>query len=155
MKSCPYSDSDKPKYGQPNDCVRDFDARLIGLPARTASTAAATTAAAISRPAVAAIPASATTSRLRPGFIHIHRAAMQLGPVQVRDCRLRSLRIAHLDESEAAWLPRVTVRDQIDALYGAIGFKRRLKVRLGRLITQISYKYVGHNIILLLRKLSL
>ena len=78
----------------------------------------------------ASISAIAATGWLGPRFIYVHRAATQLGAVQVRDGGLRSLGIAHFDESETAGLARVTIRNQIDALDGAIGLKSRLKVCL-------------------------
>jgi hypothetical protein len=39
---------------------------------------------------------------------------MQFGSIQLRNSRLRVLRIGHFDEGEAAWLTRIPVRDDID-----------------------------------------
>ena len=75
--------------------------------------AAVTTTAAASTAAAAALG-------LRTGFIHIERAAIEFGAVQLRESGFGIALFRHFDEGEAAGLPCVTIGDDADALNGAV-----------------------------------
>jgi hypothetical protein len=64
-------------------------------------------------------------------------------------------RVRHFDEREAARLARVPVGDDIHALHAAVSSESRMKIILGSLITEISDKYVCHNMNSFLVDLSL
>ena len=71
---------------------------------------------------------------------------MEIGAIQLSNRRLGCRRFRHFDEREAARLARVPVRYDIYALHGAVGGESRIKIVLGRLITEISDKNVCHSV---------
>jgi hypothetical protein len=98
---------------------------------------------------------AASTAGFRASFVHVQRAAIQFGSVQLRDGCLGLLRAGHLDERKSAWLARVPVRDDADFLYIAELCKRSEQVFLRGLVTEISYKNVSHGVLVLGSNVSL
>jgi hypothetical protein len=79
-------------------------------------------------------------------FVHIQRAPVQFGAIQMRDSRLGIFGFRHFDKCEAAGLARFTIRYDVDAFHAAIYGKGAMQLLLRGLITEISDKYVGHSI---------
>src|SRR5271154_3415474 len=98
------------------------------LPAR--SPAAATTAtAAVAPPASAAattaattiaVPSTAAAGWFRTRLVHVHRATVHLGSVQLRNRRLSLTAVGHFDESKSTRLSRVPVGHDVDPLDVAV-----------------------------------
>jgi hypothetical protein len=114
--------------------------------AATATTAAAsTTAATAAAPTAASKPAAPTTSRFRTSFVHIDRASVHLGAVQLRNRRFRIALFGHFNESETARLPGIAIGDDIDPLHVAILREGGVQVLLGGLIAKVPDKNIGHQ----------
>ena len=79
---------------------------------------------------------------------------MQFGSIQLRDSPLCVLRIGHCDESEAARLTAVPVRDDIDSFDVAELGKRREQLLLSGLEAEIADENIGHGVLVLIFKLS-
>ena len=79
---------------------------------------------------------------------------MRVGSIQLRNGRLRVLRIGHFDESEAAGLTRVPVRDDIDSFDIAELGKSSEQVLLRGLKAEIADENVAHGVLVLTVKLS-
>ena len=79
---------------------------------------------------------------------------MQFGSIQLRNGRLRLLRIAHFYEGESAWLTRVSVRDNIDLFDIAELGKSREQFFLRGLETEIADKNLAHDVLVITFKLS-
>ena len=79
---------------------------------------------------------------------------MQVGSIQLRNGRLRLLRIAHFDEGEAAWLPRIPVRDDIYLFDIAELGKSREQSFLRGLEAEIADKNLAHGLLVVTFKLS-
>jgi hypothetical protein len=77
----------------------------------------------------------ATALRLRARFVHVHGTAIQLCAVQTIDSRRCLAAVGHLDESESARLPGVTIGYDADALDSAVLFEGGTKFVLGGLVT--------------------
>ena len=69
---------------------------------------------------------------------------MEFRAIQARNSRLCGLCFRHFDESKTTRLSRITVGDDVDSFYPAISGECRVKVLLGRLITEVPHKNVGH-----------
>jgi len=80
---------------------------------------------------------------------------VQIGAIQLSDRGLGRVRFRHFDERETARLARVPVSHDIHALHTAVSSEYRMKIILGSLITEISDKYVCHNMNSFLVDLSL
>jgi hypothetical protein len=101
------------------------------LPAGTA--AATATAAPATTPASTAATASRTTTTasaaamsgpagwLRTSFVYVDGPAVQFCSIQLRNGGFGIPAFRHFHKRKAAWLTRVPVRHNIDALYRAIG----------------------------------
>ena len=63
-----------------------------------------------------AATSTAGTRGLRASLVHAHRAAVQIGAVQLGNRVLRLVGVRHFDEREAAGLSGVTVGHEVDAL---------------------------------------
>ena len=105
---------------------------MEGLPARTTSTAAATTVPTAATTAAGAVsatsteaPASAatTTLGLRTSFIDIQSATAQLRSVERVNGSFRFAAVRHFNESKAARLPGVTIRNYIYAVDSTVGLE--------------------------------
>ena len=70
---------------------------------------------------------------------------MEIGAIQLSKRRLRCVRFGHFDERKAARLARVSVCNDIHPLNAAVSGESRMKIVLGRLITEISDKYICHD----------
>ena len=79
---------------------------------------------------------------------------MQFGSIQLRNSLLRVLHIGHFDESEAAGLTAVPVRDDIDSFDVAELGKRREQLLLSGLEAEIADENIGHGVLVLIFKLS-
>src|SRR5688572_10256018 len=83
-----------------------------------------------------AIPAPAATrtapgaGRRRVGELHPELPAVELATVELLDRGLRGLRARHLDEAEAAGLPRCAVGDDAGRLH-ALNLRAELAKALG------------------------
>jgi hypothetical protein len=103
-----------------------------------------------------AVAPGATTPRcLGARFIYIQRSTVEIGAIQLSNGRLGCPGFRHFDECEAARLARVPVGDDIHALHAAVSSESRMKILLGSLITEISDKYVCHDMNSFLVDLSL
>ena len=87
---------------------------------------------------------TAPTFRLRTRLVHVEQATFKVGAIQSRDCPIRLGRIRHLDESEAARMPRVTVRHQVHTTDFSVCLEKRSHRRLGCGKIQIAYVDVFH-----------
>ena len=79
---------------------------------------------------------------------------MQFGAIQLRYSRLRLLRIAHFHEGEAAWLTRISVRNDIDLFDIAELGKSREQFFLRGLKAEIADKNLAHSVLVVTFKLS-
>jgi len=79
---------------------------------------------------------------------------MQFGSIQLRNSLLRVLRIGHFDESEAAGLTGVPVRDDIDLFDIAELGKSREQFLLRGLEAEIADKNLAHGVLVVTFKLS-
>jgi hypothetical protein len=110
----------------------------VRLPARTLPSAISA--------AGAEAPLAGTAARwLGTRFVHIQRPTVEIGAIQLRDGSLGCPRVRHFDECEAARLAGVPVGYEIHALHAAVSGECRMKIVLGRLITEVSDKYVCHS----------
>jgi hypothetical protein len=108
------------------------------LPARSFSSAIS---------ARAEAPRTRTTSGwFGTGFIYIQRSTVEICAIQLSDGCLSRLRFSHFDKSKTARLARVSVSNDVHALNAAIGSESREKIVLGSLITEISDKYICHDV---------
>ena len=106
-------------------------------------------------PAVSAESFPATrTAKFRASFVHVEGAAIQFGSIQLRNGLLRVLRIGHFDESEAAGLTGVPVRDDIDLFDIAELGKSREQFFLRGLEAEIADKNLAHDVLVITSKLS-
>jgi hypothetical protein len=71
---------------------------------------------------------------------------VEIGAIQLSNSGLGCCRFRHFDERETARLARVPVCDDIHALHVAVSGERSVKIVLGSLITEISDKYVCHDV---------
>jgi len=88
--------------------------------------------------------ATAPAFILRARLVHVERATFQAGTVQRRDCPIRLGGIRHLDESEAARTPSVSVGHQVHTIDLAVRLEKRSHRRLGCGKIQIAYEDVFH-----------
>ena len=79
---------------------------------------------------------------------------MQFGSIQLRNSLLRVLRIGHCDESEAARLTGVPVRDDIDLFDVAESGKTGEQVLLRGLEAEIADKNLDHGVLVVTFKWS-
>jgi hypothetical protein len=113
--------------------------------AASATAVSATSTASISTTAAgsAATPAAATESaacRLGTSFIHVQRAAVHLGAIELLDCGFGFLLVGHFDKREPAGLPRIAIRNNIHTVHVSILRERGVQLVLGGLETQIPDK---------------
>src|SRR5436190_1937210 len=105
----------------------------VELPARFATSRAATAAA-------APTPAAAATARLGPRFVHGDPASIELGFVQLLDGALGRLVGLHLDEGEAARSSCHLIADDIDRVHRADALEQLLKPPLLGVERKVPYK---------------
>jgi len=79
---------------------------------------------------------------------------MQFGPIQLRNGRLRLLRIGHFDERKAARLTGVPVRDDSDLFDIAESGKSSEQVLLRGLEAEVADKNLAHGVLKRTFKLS-
>ena len=72
---------------------------------------------------------------------------MQLGAVQGVDRRFGFIGVGHFNEREPARLARVTIRDKIYALNGAVVGEDLVDLLLGSTETEVPDEDIGHNVI--------
>ncbi len=65
----------------------------------------------------------------------------------MRNRRLRFTGIVHFHKREPTRLPRVTIRNYVDAFNSAILCESGLQLVLCRSITEITHKNVGHSVV--------
>jgi hypothetical protein len=98
-----------------------------GTAAATAAAAAPATTPASPTAATARTTATATAAMsgpagwLRTSFVYVDSPAVQFCSIQLRNGGFGIPTFRHLHKRKAAWLTRVPVRHNIDALYRAIG----------------------------------
>jgi hypothetical protein len=132
----------------PKDTVRLPAAATAA--ATTASAAATTTAAAATATTAAttAAAAEATTTaagRLGPSFVHVDGAPVEFGAIQLGNGRFGIALFGHFDEGEAARLPGVTIRNDVDALDVPVLGECGMQVLLRGLVAEVPDKNVGHQ----------
>jgi hypothetical protein len=110
----------------------------INLP--TVLTALAATAVATMAAATTAEP----TVFLRTRFVDLQISTVEFSSIQSSDCTLRFIVPAHLNESKASGLSRITVRDQVYSFNGSILFEQRSNVCFGCAEAKVSNKYIFH-----------
>ena len=116
-----------------------------GYSAELTSPTAATTTAATESAATAATAAVATRSvGLGPGFVYGQIAAAQIGAVEGFHRLAGRIIVGHFDKGKSPWLAGVAIRDNADALHGAVLFKKRAYRVFGSTEAEVSYKYVFH-----------
>jgi hypothetical protein len=98
-------------------------------------------------PALFAETATAAAGALCLGasFVDVKRPAVEILAVQCGNRPITLAIVAHLDESEAAWLTGIAVGDNIDAIHGAVSFKKRANRLLRRSKAEISHKNIFHT----------
>jgi hypothetical protein len=114
------------------------------LPARAASATAATTTAAPIESTASTVTTPAT-SRFRTGFVHVHRPAIEFGPVQLRDCRFRVPPLRHFHKSEAARLACIPIRNNVDPFHSPVLRESSMQLILVGLIAEIPDKNIDHQ----------
>jgi len=80
---------------------------------------------------------------------------VEIGAIQLSNRRLGCCRFCHFDEGEPARLTGVPVPNDVYALDAAVSSESRMKIFLSGLVTEISDKYVCHDVNSFLVNLSL
>jgi hypothetical protein len=121
----------------------------IAISAAATALSAATTAAALSAAATAAISAAATAARATGAgarLVNLNLSALEVGVIEGLDCLGRVGRLDHLDETEAARLPREFVGHDNRALDLSRLCKQLCQVFLRNRIGQVAYiQFSGHK----------
>jgi hypothetical protein len=121
----------------------------IAISAAAATLSAATTAASLSAAATAAISAAATAARATGAgarLVNLNLSALEVGVIEGLDCGGRLSRIRHLDETEAARLPREFVGHDDRALDLSRLRKQLCQVFLRNRVGQVAYiQFSGHK----------
>jgi hypothetical protein len=103
---------------------------------------------ALAATAVATMAAATTTAEptvfLRTRFVDLQISTVEFSSIQSSDCTLRFIVPAHLNESKASGLSRITVRDQVYSFNGSILFEQRSNVCFGCAEAKVSNKYIFH-----------
>jgi hypothetical protein len=138
-------------YKSNRDTRREILPAIAISAAATALSAATTAAAALSATAAAtpAITAAATAARATGAgarLVNLNLSALQVGVVECLDCGGRLGRIRHLDETEAARLPREFVGHDDRALDLSRLRKEFRQVFLRNRVGQVAYiQFCGHK----------
>jgi hypothetical protein len=124
--------------------------RLPASAAAAATTTTVATTAATVATAAAWTTAAAAAAGLVLGFVDSQRATVELLAVDGLN-GARGVRLAHLDEAEAAWATGFTISGERNRFHGAVGCKQLadLVFRGGK--RQVAYIYLGHVTLSLLR----
>jgi hypothetical protein len=88
--------------------------------------------------------ATATTFGLGARLVNVERATSEVGAIQSRNCPIRLGRIRHLDESETARAPSVTIRHQAHTIHRTVRLEKRSHRRFSSGKIQIAYEDVFH-----------
>ncbi len=86
---------------------------------------------------------------LRASLINIEGAAVEVMAIELSDRLIGFGGVAHLDETETAGLPGVTIGDEADAGHGAVTFEQRSNRILGGAEAKVSYKDIFQLVFLL------
>jgi hypothetical protein len=126
--------------------LSDSACGVLRLPACAASAAAAAvpTPTATTATAASAEAAATATCGFRTSFVDVHGPAVELGAIELRDCRFGLTTVRHFDEPETAGLARVTIGHDAYTLDAAVLGKRCEQLILSRLVTQVPDKDIGH-----------
>ena len=87
---------------------------------------------------------TAPTLSLRTSLVYVECATVQVGSMQRRNCLLRLGRIRHLDESEAARPPSLSILYHIHMIHFSVRLEKRSQRRIGCGKIQIAYEDVFH-----------
>src|SRR5690606_8342653 len=83
-------------------------------------------------------PSRALVPLARPCLVDAQGAPADVLAVQLSDCRLRFFLVRHLDETETARSPRLTIHQDLDGGHLAIRCKRIAKLAFAHCIGKIA-----------------
>jgi hypothetical protein len=92
---------------------------------------------------------AAPTFSLGARLVNVERAPPHVGAIQRRNRPVRLGRIRHLDESETARTPSVSVRHQVHTIHPSVRLEKRSQRRFGSGKIQIAYEDILHVVLLL------
>ena len=98
----------------------------------------------------AAATAAAASTRTIPfgtSFIDAHRAAGNLGKIDLFDRLSCLIAVGHLHKCETAGTPRFTIRDDVDRRYLAVFRKCLPEIFFGSIVRQVAHVNVSHALI--------
>ena len=105
-----------------------------------------------------AIAASASTGAATlgfgTGFVHVERAASQLGAIEGSDCFITLFGVRHFYETETAGAACVAVGHDADAIHLAVGFEEAAQFFFARIEVEVPNKNVFHTMLLGMSYLS-